>query len=366
MKVGPIFLIPSPGLRSSFKERYDQVFAKVEHANGRGYEAVWFTEHHFSDYGLSPNPLMMLAHAAHVAPDLRLGSGVVVLPMWHPMRLAEDIALLDVLSGGRVDVGIGRGYQDYEFRAFGADIRRGREMLEESIAIMRQAWTAESFSHDGEFWRVEPTTVLPKPLQEPHPPIWMAAVSPASLRFAVEQGFHLATGTGATLDEMVPRNAYIDHLLDELGRPHDQVERAANRFIFCSTSEDEIALAIKEIRWQLRVSASLAGGPAPPMGLNTPGPDAALPPVEAWQEVLIIGDPDECIRRLQALADAGISYVYGVFDMGGLDADLSMRSMQLFTEEVMPALPAMPAKRLGIDEREIVVARFFDHHRQGL
>lgn len=354
MKISELCLIPLPDATMPAATRYNQIWEMAEYGNGRGYEAIWITEHHFSNYGLSGNPLMLLSKAAEIAPDMRLGTGVLVLPLWHPLRVAEDVAILDVLSGGRVDVGIGRGYQPFEFESLGVDIGRNRDMFNECLNIVLDAWTKDDIEYEGRFWKIPPTTVLPKPAQQPHPPLWMAATTPPSIRAAVERGYHLMTGTGAVLEELEQRNAYIDSVLEGLGRSSDGIERAVNRFIVCTTNESDIDAAIEAARWQIRASRSLTGGARAVRGVNVNAAHGyqGEPDRDTWRRRMIAGNPDECLAQMRQLAEAGITYTFGVFDPGGLDQEITMRSLKLFTEEVVPALPSIKAVHADTEQRE--------------
>lgn len=344
MKIGLNFLIQTPDRSKPFAERFREVFRMIEYANDKGYVSTWFTEHHFSDYGLTPNPLLLLVKAAEIAPDLRIGSAVLVLPLWHPLRVAEDVALLDTITNGRFEFGVGRGYQPYEFERLGVDLRKNREMFSEALEIILGALTTPDFEYEGRFWKVPTTTVMPGVVQKPHPPIWMAATSPPTIRLAVQRGFHLMTGTGSTVEELGQRNQYIDYLFQELGRSPVGIERQVTRFVFCSTKQSDIEDAIDETIWQIRTATALNRADylikAGRNQLVAP-PYAGEPPREAWQQRLIFGDPDECVRRLQALANAGITYVFALFDFGGLDYKRAFDSMKLFTKEVMPAVQEM-------------------------
>lgn len=350
MKIAPLFLAPTPDPAKSFRDRYDEVYRLVEYANGGGYECVWFTEHHFTDYGYSPNPLMMMAEAARRAPDIRLGAAVVVLPLWHPVRLAEDIAFLDQVSGGRVDIGIGRGYQPCEFAVFGADLAENRGMFAESLKILKKAWTEDDWEFDGKHWKIPRTTVFPRPVQDPIP-FWMAATTPPSIRGAVEMGYHLCTGTGALLDELEQRNAFIDACFDELGKDPNGIERSVNKFILCTTDPDEVQLAIDESKWQIRVSRDLTSGTAPKAGRNTAPPFQGEPNDEIWKKRLIVGTPEECLDIIKAHAEVGISYINALFDFGGVPHEIAQRSMKLFTEELMPEMPKILPTRSTPEER---------------
>lgn len=358
MKIAPLFLVPTPDASRRYEDRYAEIYRMVEHANDKGFEAVWFTEHHFSDYGYSPNPLMLMAEAAHRAPDLRVGAAVLVLPLWHPVRMAEDVATLDVLSGGRVDIGIGRGYQPCEFDVFGAELSDNRSMFAEALQIAKKAWSEDDWSFEGRHWKIPTTTVFPRPLQQPHPPIWMAATTPPSIRGAVEAGYHLCTGTGALLDELEQRNAFIDSVFDELGRSSEGIERSVNKFILCTTDPAEKQQAIEQSRWQIRVSRDLSSGAHVPGGRNTAPPFKGEPDDELWQQRLIVGDPDECLHRIQQHAEVGITYINALFDFGGLDHDIAMRSLKLFSDEVMPAMPELHAKHSDKQQRPTIANAF--------
>jgi alkanesulfonate monooxygenase SsuD/methylene tetrahydromethanopterin reductase-like flavin-dependent oxidoreductase (luciferase family) len=279
-----------------------------------------------------------------VAPNLRIGSAVVVLPIWHPLRVAEDIAMLDTLTDGRVEFGIGRGYQPYEFNRYGVDLRKNREMFNESLEIILGALTTPDFEYEGRFWQIPPTTIMPGCVQKPHPPIWMAATSPPTIRLAVERGYHLMTGTGSTVEELDQRNQYIDYLFQEMGKSSEGIERHKTCFVFCSTNQSDVDDAIDETIWQIRTATALNRGNHKVVAgrnLAEAKPYPGEPPREIWQQRLIFGDPDECIRRLQAHADAGITYVFALFDFGGIDHKRAFESMKLFTKEVMPAVPGI-------------------------
>jgi alkanesulfonate monooxygenase SsuD/methylene tetrahydromethanopterin reductase-like flavin-dependent oxidoreductase (luciferase family) len=179
----------------------------------------------------------------------------------------------------------------------------------------------------------------------------MAATTPPSIRAAVERGYHLMTGTGAVLEELEQRSAYIDSVLEGLGRSSDGVERAVNRFIICTTSESDIDGAIDAARWQIRASRSLTGGTRPVRGANAAQPYQGEPDRDTWRRRMIAGNPDECLAQMQQLADAGITYTFGIFDPGGLDQEITMRSLKLFTEEVVPALPSIKAVHADPEQR---------------
>jgi alkanesulfonate monooxygenase SsuD/methylene tetrahydromethanopterin reductase-like flavin-dependent oxidoreductase (luciferase family) len=157
-------------------------------ADEMGFDHVWFVEHHFlTSFSMSPCPEVIFGALSRLTKRIRLGFGVVILPYHHPVRVAERVAMVDHISGGRVDFGTGRS-APYEQTGMGIDPRDTREMWAESLEMVPKAWEDGMFSWEGKFWQVPPRDVRPKPYQQPHPPIWVAALQPATYRLAAEKG----------------------------------------------------------------------------------------------------------------------------------------------------------------------------------
>ena len=180
MKFGVFQLLHSAD-KGPAKEVYDNALEQARLADELGFEGIWLAEHHFSSYGYSPNPLTFAVKIADQTKHIRIGTAVVVLPLYHPLRLAEEIALTDQLTDGRLEVGLGRGYQRYEFERLGLDLDDSRPMFDEALEIIQLALTQESFRYEGKYYQLPETTIFPRPLQQPHPPFWIAAQSPSSI-----------------------------------------------------------------------------------------------------------------------------------------------------------------------------------------
>ena len=163
-----------------------------------GFDYLWFVEHHFlTGFSASPCPDLIFAALSQRTKRIRLGLGVVTLPYHHPNRVAERVAMLDHLSEGRVDFGTGRS-APYELTGMGIDPRDSREMWEESLAMIPKIWGSDKFSYEGKFWQVPERQILPKPYQNPHPPMWVAALQPATYDIAADKGIGvLAFGSSA-------------------------------------------------------------------------------------------------------------------------------------------------------------------------
>jgi alkanesulfonate monooxygenase SsuD/methylene tetrahydromethanopterin reductase-like flavin-dependent oxidoreductase (luciferase family) len=352
MKVAMLYLVPTRDTSISCETRYHELYEEIAWGNDQGFDAVWLTEHHFSNYGYTPSPLIMLMKAAEVAPALRLGTSIIVLPLWDPIRLVEDVSTLDILCGGRVELGLGRGYQVHEFEGYGRSLANNRPVFEEAVDLLLTAWNRDDFTFQGEHFRVPtPVTVLPRPLQLPHPPIWMATTSPESIRYAARQGFHFMTGTFMTLPELKAHREFVSVCLAEEGRQQEDFEYEVSRFIFCSESQAEIDAAVEESRWQIRVARQLSGGSIPVKGINDAPPYPGEMDVATWQHRLVFGNPNQILRQFEQFAEAGISYFGGEFQFGGLSHEQTMKSMRLFVKEVLPVVNKLvPNRRISPPE----------------
>jgi alkanesulfonate monooxygenase SsuD/methylene tetrahydromethanopterin reductase-like flavin-dependent oxidoreductase (luciferase family) len=183
-----------PSVHGSASSYYEQILEQVELLEELGYDAAWFGEHHYAGYSFG-NPAMIALAAASRTKRLRLGTGVSLIPLHHPLRLAEEYAMLDVLSGGRLDYGVGRGFLSYAYDLFGVDLAQSHERYHEGVDLIIKAWTADGpFSFDGRFWKLRDYEFFPKPVQKPHPPIFAAgAGTPASFTWAGKRGLDLRT-----------------------------------------------------------------------------------------------------------------------------------------------------------------------------
>ena len=187
-------------------EVYADALEEARLADELGFEAVWLAEHHFSRYGICPSLAVLAAAIARETRRVRIGTSVVVAPFAHPLRIAEEWAMVDILSGGRLEFGIGRGYQPKEFRGLGVSMEKTRERFDEAVEVIRRAWTDERVTFEGEFFQVRDLHVLPRPLQKPHPPLWTAAVSPDTYTLAARRGFKILTAPSFTPWDLLRKN----------------------------------------------------------------------------------------------------------------------------------------------------------------
>ena len=270
-----------------------------------------------------------------------MGTAVIVVPLHHPLAIAEEIATLDLLSGGRLEVGLGRGYQPYEFERFGLELERGRERWDESVDIILKALDGQPFSYEGKFFTIPETSVFPQPVQHPRPPIWITAQSPESVEGAVRRGFNVLTGGfGIPIERTAELRRLFDRLVAEV-KPERPPEVGVQRAVYVTDSQADARAAAEEARWNMRVTLSLRhryerverGRAIPVPAPNEPGTDDLL------DRFLVIGTPDTCIRQIQRIRDlVGITHFNCSFWFGDLEHARVLRSMELFASEVMPAV----------------------------
>ena len=325
-------------------------------AEALGYHSVWIAEHHFNDYGLCPAPPVLAAFLAARTTRLRFGMGVSLLPLHHPIDLAEQLAVLDVVSGGRLDVGIGRGGTLQDYQTFQSDREDARARVEEGIALLQRSWSGAPFDFQGRFHSAEGVHVRPRPVQRPHPPLYIAANSEDSVLSAARLGLPTLASFFVPIEELVRR-----HQL------YRDTARAAGR------SEAEIG-ALEDQAWGMRVvhvapsrAEALAAIEAPFMsyqgkmamlrsdrtGGSVPNSfDRTLLRLRPFEEYLAagwthLGTPAEVRESLERYVETtGIRRLLLLMALPGISTQAALRSMRLFAEEVAPKLSSATARAL--------------------
>ena len=339
IKFGTFLLMQSPSARSS-QEIYSRAIDIAQAAETLSFRNVWLAEHHFSTYGYLSRPAQLATFIAAKTTRLRVGTAVIVVPLHHPLVIAEEIATLDQLAGGRVDIGLGRGYQHYEFERLGLELDSARSRWEESVDVILKAFRGEPFTYEGKLFTIPETSVFPQPLQKPHPPIWVTAQSPESIEATVRRGFNVLTGGfGVPLERMGEFRRLFDRLVAEV-KPARPLEVGVQRAVYVTDSAADARAAAEEARWNMRVTLSLRNHyervergraiavPAP----TEPDTDDLL------DRYLVIGTPDTCIRQIKRIQElVGITHFNCSFWFGDLEHPRILRSMELFAREVMPA-----------------------------
>jgi luciferase family oxidoreductase group 1 len=338
MNFGTFLLMQSPSARSS-QEIYARAVEIAQAAEGLGFNNVWLAEHHFSTYGYLSRPVQLASYLAGRTSRLRVGTAVIVVPLHHPLVVAEEIATLALLAPGRIDIGLGRGYQHYEFERFGLELESGRARWEESVDIILRALAGGPFSYEGKLFRIPETTIFPA-LEGPRPPIWITAQSPDSVEAAVRRGFNVLTGGfGVPVERMAEFRRLFDRTVAEV-KPAKPLAVGVQRAVYVTDSAADARAAAEEARWNMRVTLSLRNHyERVEAGQAVAVPAPTEPDVDdLLDRFLVIGTPETCVRQIERLRrEVGITHFNCSFWFGDLAQARVLRSMELFAREVMPA-----------------------------
>ncbi|TIQ28621.1 MAG: LLM class flavin-dependent oxidoreductase [Mesorhizobium sp.] len=312
-------------------------------AEEAGFETAWIGEHHGMEFTISPNPFINIAYLAARTSRIRLGTGTIIAPFWHPIKLAGEAAMTDVITGGRLDVGIARGAYSYEYqRVFpGLDAWGAGQRMREIIPAIRGLWDGD-YEHAGEFWQFPPTTSSPKPLQKPCPPIWVAARDPNSHDFAVANKCKVQVTPLASGDEEV---ASLMQRFDAACAAHPDIPKPEIMLLMHTFVAEDAAEADRLSQdlssFYCQFGAWFQNKKPVHQGILEPltaDEIAAMPQYapDKMRQNLVIGEADEVIRRLKIYEALGYDQ-YSIWIDSGLSHERKKKSLQLFTDRVMPA-----------------------------
>jgi len=300
-------------------------------AEALGYDSTFVVEHHFTGFGQVSASLNLLTFLAARTSTLRLGTAVMVLPWHNPVLLAEQAATIDLLSGGRLEFGVGKGYRHNEFAGFCIDIAEADARFEESLGVILKAWTSnERFSHHGRFWNFENIVVEPPTRQKPHPPIWMAAGQPDSIRKVAQRGAKLLLDQFASVPLTIERFNIYKAEVEAQGRRFDRNDVGVARAFYVAKDADDKAKAVEARLANQRRMTELAAAPGA-VKSSMLSFDYTL---DAAEESAMFGTPDEIAAKLERLRAAGVTHV--LLNGGGG----SVANLRRFAHEVMPAFAA--------------------------
>jgi alkanesulfonate monooxygenase SsuD/methylene tetrahydromethanopterin reductase-like flavin-dependent oxidoreductase (luciferase family) len=297
-------------------------------AEAIGYVSSFLVEHHFTGFGQVSATLNLLTWLGARTTTLRLGTAVIVLPWHNPVLLAEQVATVDLLSGGRLDFGVGKGYRHNEFAGFCVPIDESEERFQESLDVMTRAWTSDArWSHQGKYWQFEDVVVEPPPMQKPYPPIWMGAGSVGSIKLVAAHGFNLLLDQFASVEQVGERIALYKAELMARGQSWDPARVGVTRSLNVVRNASERDEAIEHRLAARRRVDRLARRPD---GQNDASFFSYADTAEMAEAGALYGTPDEIAGKLGALRDVGADYVL-------LNSAGGIRSLRRFAHEIMPA-----------------------------
>ena len=341
----------TPGAKAH--ELYDNAVEQVKAAEANGFEIAWFAEHHFSNYCVCPSPLMMLARLAGETKRIKLASGVVVVPLYEPVRLLSEIGMVDALTHGRLVLGIGSGYQPYEFERFGESLDDSVSKLAEFMEMLDLAFTRDTFSYQGKHYQVPETHIASRPMKG-LPDVWVAGDNPTLHALAAKKGWTVM---------LTPRHATVAQLLDmrkklaatyaSVGRDQKQVAIAPLRHVCITESKAEAASFVDNVRHQIRLSQSLRLREELINGtMLVEKPYKGEPPIEELARHLPVGDAESVAERLTAIIrEAKPRHMLLHFQAGASDQHTALRSIERFACDVRPMIEKAlgPLDKLGIE-----------------
>jgi alkanesulfonate monooxygenase SsuD/methylene tetrahydromethanopterin reductase-like flavin-dependent oxidoreductase (luciferase family) len=316
----------SPDVDSA-KGYHDWLEFNIE-AEALGYHSAFAVEHHFTGFGQVSATINLLTYLAAQTTTLRLGTAVMVLPWHNPVLLAEQAATLDLLSGGRLDFGVGKGYRYNEFEGFGIPMEEAGERFEESLDVLIRAWTNdEPWSHEGKFWNFKNIIVEPPTIQKPHPPFWMGAGNPNTIDGVAARGCNLLLDQFAPVKVILERIEIFRNAVEKRGRIFNPNEVGVARGLYVAKNFSDRDSAIER---RIAARARVDNLAQRPDGANKSSIMSYDDSTETAMEAALFGTVDEIIEKVSKLREGGVRYL--LLSDGGS----GIEGLRQFSREVMP------------------------------
>lgn len=331
--------------RNKHKTSYQILRDAVEQtrlADELGFGAAWYAEHHFSNYGLCSSPLTMIAHCAAVTRRIRLGTGIVVAPLYQPARLIADVAMVDQLSDGRLNLGIGSGYQHFEFERFGVSLETAKQRTLEMLDMLELGLKQPKFSYDGEFYQQPMSAISQRAVQQPMPPMWITSVDPTFVARAVRSGHHVfVSGGDGGVQKLQQTRTLIDKVSAAEGKDAAQVKVGLLRAAFASDNKADVDRYLDCARYQRRIAVSLKRRIAQVADdyQVEEGVVEGEPTLDEMRALLPVGPVDLVIERVVAEIRAlkPCHYAFQT-QMGDFDQPTMLRQLEVWSRVIMPAV----------------------------
>jgi alkanesulfonate monooxygenase SsuD/methylene tetrahydromethanopterin reductase-like flavin-dependent oxidoreductase (luciferase family) len=313
-----------------------EVLEQTEVADQLGYKSVWFAEHHFSEYGILTSPQMLLTAAAQRTKNIRLGVSIVTLPFHNPIRIAEDYALLDVLSNGRLNLGLGSGYLPHEFAGFNVDGKDKVFRFNDALAVIEKAWTGEKFTHEGEYFQFTDVQLQVTPKQD-KVPVWIGSLSSNGAQFIGKMGYNIM-GVPYVASNSV---AQLKQIIDDYKKSYRDAGHDEQKIT--------IPLALHTYVAETKEKAERIAKPHLNLYLETRqyGKGAEYEDLEA-REQLLIGTPEDVVNTLRKYQEIGCDHIMMLTNFGGLPHDKVLKSLELISQEVMPAFQGSRKEEMSL------------------
>lgn len=307
---------------------YEEVLEQTVRAEELGFDAVWYAEHHFSEYGVLASPAVFMAAAAKLTSRIRLGVAVSVLPLHDPVQVAEEYATVDVLSGGRLNMGLGSGYLAHEFAGFKVPLEDKALRFNDALDVLLKAWSGQPFSHEGPYYQYPEVQLNVVPLQRPYPELWIASLRKEGVQHIARMG-HRIMGI-----------AYVNsNSRQEMADVIQTYKRHYRAYGHGDPEQLEIPVAFHVHVAESRAEAEQNAKEALNLYLRTRQYGKNIRYEDLWaREQAIFGSPEEVVEQIRAYRDIGVNHFMALMNFGALEHEKVLRSMELFGRYVIPAL----------------------------
>jgi len=338
----PTYFADVDGDLGEFMRHFVDMLAESEEL---GFDSLWANEHHFDAYGgIIPSTLTMLSALAQRTKRVRLGSSIIVLPLHNPIEIAEQLAMIDLMSNGRVDLGVGRGFVAFDYDRFHVPMENSQDRLKDGLALILKAWANEHFSHDGPFYQAKDLQLWPRPQQKPRLPVWLACGgTPESFKWAGEQGFGILTVAYRGVEPLIGLNKVYRQAWRASGHPPNDYRIAAHYQVVLSDNRQEAkALAAQALHRYIGASTHTIDRMRGERNIEEE--QKVIRDVHNIDELIaasriLVGTPQEAVEILQRGQELmGFTQVDCTFRFGGLPLEYAERSLDLFAKHVIPRL----------------------------
>ncbi|MBT5415935.1 MAG: LLM class flavin-dependent oxidoreductase [Rhodospirillaceae bacterium] len=337
---------------------FDDVKDQIMLAEETGMETAWFAEHHFNNYSLCPSPLMAAAWAAGFTSKIRVGSAVLVLPLYNPMRVAQEIAMVDTVSNGRFVLGVGSGYQEYEFVRFGTKLSANIETTMEILDIIELALTQAVFKYDGKHFQIPETQIAIKSVQKPMPETWVAGLLnvPTMQERVARSGYvPFLTPSWSPIESLNRVHETYGSIYERIGKDPAKQPLSIMRFTHITDSKDEARDAAERARYSSRVSLALRLKYEKFNGIYVEeAPAQDEPSLDEMVDNYLIGDSETVIEKILHDHEVlGHSHVAFNLQLGGVPHDRVMKTLEKLGSDVIPGVKKALKER-GADEAPVI------------
>ncbi|MBB3178287.1 LLM class flavin-dependent oxidoreductase [Variovorax sp. Sphag1AA] len=343
MEFGVFILAQQRGYHQTSQQVINNSIQQTVIAEQAGFDNAWYAEHHFNNYSLSPSPLMMVAHMAAKTQRIRLGTAVCILPLYQPARFLAEVGFADTVSNGRLDLGVGSGYQEFEFERFGVDIANSGAIYNEFLDILPKGLTQKIFSYEGRLLKMPPSSIAVRCVQEPMPPVWITSGNPATLSRGVRENYNLFVTALLNGTEAIRGvRGKLEKVAAENGKDLDRdVKFGFLRCAYASDNKAEIDAYLQCALFQRRISESLKyrRSQSDDGYMIKEVPYETDPTIEQLRSNLPVGSVNQVIdRMLEEISILKPKHIAIQTQLGDFDQKTMLKQIELWGEKIIPAI----------------------------